>query len=71
MLKTKVLRLLQASLFLAAIALTTVAFQPTQAAANSEEWCQLNCGGGRNFCGAYVDENGKIVRCKQDLSNCI
>lgn len=71
MLRKKALSILQASLFVAAVAMTAVAFQPTSAEANSEEWCQMNCGGGPNICGIYLDENGNIVRCKQDLSNCI
>lgn len=69
--KKKALTLLQGALFLAAVTVTAFAFQPTPAQANSEEWCQQNCGGGRNFCGIYVDENGNIVRCRQDFSNCV
>ncbi len=71
MLKSKALTILQTALFVAAVAMTAVAFQPTPAAANSEEWCQANCGGGPNVCGFYFDQNGNLVRCTQDLSNCI
>ncbi|MCB1037731.1 MAG: hypothetical protein KDD47_28115 [Acidobacteria bacterium] len=69
--KKKALSILQIALFTAAVAMTAFAFQPAPAQANSEEWCQLNCGGGRTLCGIYVDENGEIVRCRQDLSSCI
>ena len=69
--KKKALSILQAALFVAAVATTAVAFQPTSAEAYSEEWCQMNCDGGRNMCGGYVDEEGKRIRCTQDLGNCI
>ncbi len=71
MIKTKGLAILQAVCFTAAVAMTAIAFQPAPAQANSEEWCQLNCGGGRTLCGMYIDENGDRVRCTQDLSSCI
>lgn len=71
MLKKKALAFLQGALLLAAVTLTAIAFQPTPVQADSEEWCQMNCGGGPNFCGMYQDENGNVVRCRQDFGNCI
>lgn len=71
MIKAKGLAILQAVCFVAAVAMTAIAFQPAPAQANSEEWCAANCGGGRTICGIYVDEDGNVVRCRQDLSNCI
>ncbi len=71
MLKNKGFAIFQAVCFVAAVAMTAVAFQPTPVLANSEEWCQMNCGGGPTMCGGYVDLEGNFIRCKQDLSSCI
>lgn len=62
--KTKIARIAQATLLLAALALMAVSFVPAPAEAYPFDSCRAACDGGSYNCGGYTDPvSGAYIKC--------